>query len=85
MVGPVEWFAERIGPATYSIYFFHLYFLSTFAALASSMGSATILLLVIVPGIPSAVIVPIYVQDLFDRVTRPLLGRRPAKGPDSSS
>ncbi len=49
---------KRVGPSTYSIYLFHIYFLTLFAVLGASVSPGAAPILVVALGIPCAIIVP---------------------------
>jgi len=61
---------RKISQSTYSIYLFHIYFLTMFSMLGTIVIPGHVALLVIVLGIPCAVIAPMFIQLLYNRLIR---------------
>lgn len=65
--GRIQTAVEKVGSSTYPIYLFHIYFLTLFVAIGGGLGPLATAILVACIGIPSALIFPIYTQDIIDR------------------
>lgn len=59
---------QRTGSATYPIYIFHYYCLLFAASLALNFGQGYIPILVLLIGVPLAILLPPYIQDLVDYI-----------------
>ncbi len=73
---------KRVGPSTYSIYLFHIYFLTLFAVLGASVSPGAAPILVVALGIPCAIIVPVYIQALVDRTMKLYANKEAPRGSD---
>jgi peptidoglycan/LPS O-acetylase OafA/YrhL len=56
--GSIYRFIERTALSTYSIYLFHPYFIFIAGLMASGLSSVLVLFLVIIIGIPLAILIP---------------------------
>jgi peptidoglycan/LPS O-acetylase OafA/YrhL len=83
--GPIAKVVERVGPSTYSIYLFHIYFLTLFAVLGASASPEAVPILVVALGIPCAIIVPVYIQALVDRTMKKYANKEAPSGSDPHS
>ena len=65
---------ERLAHSTYSIYLFHSYFLSIAAIIATELSPVLVPYSVIAVGIPLAILIPPYIQDLMEYTLSALAG-----------
>ncbi len=76
---------EKVSPSTYSIYLFHIYFLMLFGVLGASVSPEATPIFVVALGIPCAIIVPVYIQALVDRIMKIYANKEAPRGSDPRS